>query len=287
MNNPNNNFNGFLNNSNIVNNKMMNTSYQLKQMEMLKRAAHMKRMKYLQDLKKKQMMEKLKNINSNDVKNYVIQPKNLNVTKQEKSDMTNKYKQLEQMYETNDNYKKTTKNIWKQRTNIPYKNIIKDADYNIKVNSDKDLIIHKVTNEDKNDSILEKQFEKFGSTINEHNKELKNMYSQSKELSHKKDFEYNHRYKYRVKFKTKDHGELKQDKIEQYKEEQKKLELNKKKIDDIYESMINNEMFSKEELKQMNVKDNDNLNELIDNTKSDITDNLKGKIKTRVRDKKK
>lgn len=282
MNNPN---NGFLSN-NEINNRMMQNTQQLKRMEMLKRAANMKRMKYLQDLKKKQLMERLKNINNDDIKNYVIKPKKLNVMSKEKIDMNNKYKSLSQMYENTDNYKKKTKNIWDKRTNNPYKNIIKDADYSIKVKSDKDLIIHKVTDEDKDDVILEKQFEKFGDTIDKHNKELKNMYSQSKELSHKKDFEYNHRYKYRVKFSTKDHDKLKQDKIEQYKDEQKKMESNKKKLDDIYESMLNNDMFSEEELKHINNSNNNELTEPdieIDN----IPDNLKKRIKTRVRNKKK
>jgi hypothetical protein len=86
----------------------------------------------------------------------------------------------------------------KKRTNLPYKGIIKNFDFNkIRANHKEDLIVHKVTEADKksfNDDIS-----KYSNTITKQQKELSEIYSENKKNDHKKNFEYQHKYKYRTK----------------------------------------------------------------------------------------
>jgi len=124
----------------------------------------------------------------------------------------------------------------KKRVNLPYKGIIKDFNYNKNINSEKDLIIHKVSSEDK--IHFNEDMNKFKTTNNTIDNEIKNIYSIDKQLNHKKDFEYQHKYKYRTKLETSDETDLRTDRIEFYKKEQNKLDDNKKKIDDILLNLI-------------------------------------------------
>lgn len=131
----------------------------------------------------------------------------------------------------------------RNRINQPYKGIIKDADFN-KIKIEKDLIVHTVCDEDKNEDKFEENLNKFGETIQTHNNEIKDIYSIDKKIQHKKEFDYQHKYKYRTKIEGSDDNELRTDRIEFYKKEQNKLEDSKKKVDDILFNLIDSGILS-------------------------------------------
>jgi hypothetical protein len=130
----------------------------------------------------------------------------------------------------------------KNRTNQPYKGIIKNFDYNRKFEKSEDLIVHKVSNEDKKDFF--KDVEKYTTEKEKQNKEIDNTYSKDKKNEHKKEFEYQHKYKFRAKIDDNVDADLRVDRIEFYKKEQEKMENSKKKIDDILINLIDSGILS-------------------------------------------
>jgi hypothetical protein len=130
----------------------------------------------------------------------------------------------------------------KKRTNQPYKGIIKDFDYNKKFTKSEDLIVHKVTEEDKKN--FENDVIKFNDKKQIQDKEIKDVYSKDKETKYKKEFEYEHKYKYRAKLDDDPESDLRTDRIEFYKKEQQKMEDSKKKIDDILINLIDSGVLS-------------------------------------------
>ena len=129
----------------------------------------------------------------------------------------------------------------KKRTNQPYKGIIKNFNYNKEFKKQDDLIVHKVTSNDKIN--FNNDIEKYNTTITTQNKEITNTYSIDKKNEHKKQFEYQHKYKYRNKLDNTE-SDLRVDRIEFYKKEQQKLEDSKKKIDDILLNLIDSGVIS-------------------------------------------
>jgi hypothetical protein len=154
----------------------------------------------------------------------------------------------------------------KKRVNLPYKGIIKDFNYNKVINSEKDLIIHKVSSQDK--IHFNEDMSSFKNKNINIDKEIKDTYSIDKQTTHKKEFEYQHKYKYRTKLESSDNGEsdLRTDRIEFYKKEQNKLDDNKKKIDDILLNLIDSGVLS-ENLDSINY-DKINAKELEDTLKN-------------------
>ena len=77
----------------------------------------------------------------------------------------------------------------KKRTNLPYKGIIKNFDFNkIRANHKEDLIVHKVTEADK--KTFNEDISKYSNTITKQQKELNEIYAENKKNEHKKNFEY-------------------------------------------------------------------------------------------------
>jgi hypothetical protein len=138
--------------------------------------------------------------------------------------------------------KKELDECMKKRTNQPYKGIIKNFDYNRKFVNKEDLIVHKVTDEDKNH--FEEDIVKYQSEKEKQNKEIDSAYSKDKLNEHKKEFEYQHKYKYRSKLDNDAESDLRVDRIEFYKKEQEKMEDSKKKIDDILINLIDSGVLS-------------------------------------------
>lgn len=145
--------------------------------------------------------------------------------------------------------KKELEECLKKRTNLPYKGIIKNFNYDRKFEKAEDLIVHKVTSEDK--IHFNEDVQKYNSQIKEQNKEIGNVYSKEKEDENKKKFEYQHKYKYRGKIANDSDVDLRTDRIEFYKKEQEKIENNKKKIDDILINLIDSGALS-ENLENIN-----------------------------------
>lgn len=173
--------------------------------------------------------------NSNDIKNSIIKPvklekPNINIEQIINDKIISSKKELEEAYT--------------KRTNIPYKGIIKNFDFNKKINNETDLIVHKVTLEDK--KLFNDDMSKYKKEIDTQNNELNDIYSSNKKTQHKKNFEYQHKYKYRTKLETSDNSNLRVDRIDFYKKEQSKLEDKKKKIDDILLNLIDSGILSED-----------------------------------------
>jgi len=152
----------------------------------------------------------------------------------------------------------------KKRVNLPYKGIIKDFNYNKVITSEKDLVIHKVSSEDK--IHFNEDMTTFKSKNNNIDKEIKDTYSIDKHTTHKKEFEYQHKYKYRTKLESTEESDLRTDRIEFYKKEQNKLDDSKKKIDGILLNLIDSGVLS-ENLDSINY-DKINAKELENTLKS-------------------
>ena len=93
---------------------------------------------------------------------------------------------------------------------------------------------------------------KYSNTITKQQKELNEIYAENKKNEHKKNFEYQHKYKYRTKLDVGEGdggeggegGDVRIDRIEYYKKEQLKVEESKKKMDDILMNLINKNAIS-------------------------------------------
>jgi hypothetical protein len=155
-----------------------------------------------------------------------------------------------------------------KRVNNPYKGIIKDFNYDQKLKKQDDLVIHKVTDQDKDKKQFDEKMDVFKDKITNQNTEIKDIYSIDKKTQHKKDFEYQHKYKYRTKLEAgNEESDLRVDRIEFYKKEQQKLEHNKKKIDNILLDLIDSGILS-DNLDSINFDkiDADKLAETLKNT---------------------
>ncbi len=124
---------------------------------------------------------------------------------------------------------------WKTRTNIPYKNILK-YEQNKVYNTQQDLVVYRSTNDDKLGLIDE--YDKLLDIIKKHNDELQSIYSISKEIEHKKNFEYVNKSKYKMPYDPKNYGDLK----EYYNTEQKKMERDQKRLEEIISKLTNDDI---------------------------------------------
>ena len=202
----------------------------------------------IQKLKEQQKVKQIEKINeyeTDKMKEAIIKP--VKIVK-ENFDIETKYNDLEK------GFKNKCSKYWENRTNIPYKVIIRDENeinkfINKKKINEDDLVVHKVTPKDKIG--VDEDLKKLENTLEVHNNELKVLYSANKKTEHKQKFEYNHKYKYRVKYEPSDHNQLKNNNINYLKQEQQKLEENKEKLDNIIDSLINNGIFNEDELQEM------------------------------------
>ena len=109
------------------------------------------------------------------------------------------------------------------------------------------MIVHKVTEEDKKG--LDESFEKFENKIENHNNELKSMYSISKELEHKEKFEYNHKYKYRIKHNPRDHIKMRNNIRSENEKEEINRENNRIKLDNLMDKLIKDGVLDENDIK--------------------------------------
>lgn len=207
------------------------------------------------------------NLDKDELRNAIIRP--IKIEKADKQEIIIKYRDLENTVSS----KKELDELWKKRTNQGYKNIIKDEKYQKKDYKKKeDLIVHKVTDADKLG--VDDELKDFEGKIESQNGELKIQYSASKETEHKKKFEYNNKYKYAIKYDPKAHDDLKDDNVEYFKKEQEKNEKDKKKVDDIIQTLLNSNILSDEEKKDL-VLLQDKSEELNEEIKKDIKEKNK------------
>jgi len=174
--------------------------------------------------------------NQDELKNIILQPMKI-----EKSIVD--FKSL--INNKTINNEKDFKESINKRVNEPYKGIIKNFDYSkIRAKHEEDLIVHKVTNLDKDKNLFNDKMKIFKTEIKTQNNDIKNIYSLNKVTEHKKEFDYQHKYKYRTKLDSNNDDDLRIDRIEFYKKEQSKAEENKKKIDDILFNLIDSGILS-------------------------------------------
>ena len=74
----------------------------------------------------------------------------------------------------------------KHMINNPYKCIIKDFDYNKKINEHNDLIVYTVNNKDKDEKIFEKNLQKHHTKKDKLNKDIQEMYGLDNKINIKK-----------------------------------------------------------------------------------------------------
>ncbi len=194
---------------------------------------------------------------------YIIDPIKINKTSTE--EINNKLHEIESNYivpvTRNTKFEEQSnaylRELWKNRTNQPYKNVIKkelfDKEYKKYYNDDifkkdinnkNELIVHKVIkNIDADEDLLEAEFLLIQEILEKHNGELKNIYSTSNENKYKKEFEYAQKYRYRLEYNPKDSEELK----DFYKKEQKKINKENKMLDQLIDMLVEGEDLSKEE----------------------------------------
>ena len=140
---------------------------------------------------------------------------------------------------------------WDKRTNVPYKNILKQEDYTKKFTTKEDLIVYKVSSDDKNRQKLESELNKLKILFEKHNSQLKLIFSASEENKHKEEFEYVHKITNKVKFDPKNCEDLKN----YYKKEQKKMSKENKRIDEMIELLLDGEELTKEDLIELSKQD--------------------------------
>ena len=184
--------------------------------------------------------ENLKNklSDKNYIRNILIKPVKIN---NEKKKIVENYQKKEKNSEIE------LKNAWKKRTNQPYKNIIKNDDYKKKISKSEDLIVHKVSEEDKKG--VKEELNKHLKQISDHNSELKAIYSTSNEIQHIKKFEYNHKYKFRVRSVTSTHENMKDNRMSELNNEKKEQDENNFKLDSIINDLKKEGILNDEDLK--------------------------------------
>lgn len=262
----------FQNNMLLQNNPIfmnMDRTQQFQQMQMLQ-SLQTQQAKEMQQVKHINKMNELNNkYDKEKIRESVIKPIRIEKNKKDRFELDNKWKEAEKNYRDNTgkNYGNEIQEYWKKRTNQPYKNIIKNEDVSKKnFKSKDDLIVHRVTKKDKEG--VDESYNKLQQNLEKHDDELQTIYSTDKRNEHKKKFEYNHVYKYRIQYDPKDHDKLKQDRIKYYKDRQKKEEEGKRTIDNILETLINDGIFDKNELSivSLDIKESKNT---VSDTSSD------------------
>ncbi len=227
-----------------------------------------------------------------ELSEFIIDP--IKINKTERGEIDKKLHDTEHMYlvPTSETKYENQSNaylreLWKSRTNQPYKNIIKkeafDKDYkkyyndNIfkkDINNRDELIVHKVIKDiDADEDLLEADFLLVQEILEKHNKELKSIYSVSNENKYKREFEYAQKYRYRLEYNPKDSEELK----DFYKKEQKKINKENKMLDQIIDMLVEQDDLSKDEIDKLNEalhkeKDTKDFKDLEDELRDELGD---------------
>lgn len=230
----------------------------------------MNKLKNLQQIKRLEKYNDLdKFIDKDTLKESVIAP--IKVIKPPINKIVNDYTIIKQTFDPDSNF---LKELWNSRTNQPYKNILKNENYAkipLKNAKKEDLIVHRVTDADKIG--LMDEFEELIQILEKHNNELKMIYTTSKEAEYKAKFIYHNASKFRIKYDPADFKKLKKDRIEFYQREQRKLERDKKKLEDLIESAILSGSLTDKDIKELELNDkNENLNELQEELKRELGD---------------
>ena len=213
-----------------------------------------------------------------ELTNCIICPVKIN--KSSTNEVSEAYDNLANQY-SSDKASGVVKEWWKERKNVPYKNILKDQDYSKEFKSQKDLIVHRISKRDKDEIEFMREYTKLKGLIETHNKDLKVIYSASEKTKHKKEFEYANKFKYKIKYNPKDFSQLK----DFYAKEQNKITREKKKIDTLIDMLVEDEEISEKDLDFLNKgnESKDSPEKSVD--KLDSVNKLMDRYKERRKDK--
>lgn len=149
-----------------------------------------------------------------------------------------------------------------KRKNTPYKNILKNENYEKEFKKKEDLIVHKITQLDKDKMKLLNEYEVLTRMLEKHDGELKLIYSASEETKHAEQFNYVQKYKNRIKYDPKNYEDLKQF----YKKTQRKYKKEERRIDDMIELLLASEDISEQEIEKIKQLSGDADEDGSDNT---------------------
>lgn len=146
----------------------------------------------------------------------------------------------------------------------------------------RDLIVHTVTDADK-DGVID-DHDRENHMRKELDDENRVIYSESNRTKHKKQFEYKHIYKYRIRIDSKNHIELKDDRVAYYEDQQRKLEADRAQSDALLSMMQENDMIDQGMLEAgLDKPDDDRVDEEVDALMSRLgLAPRKGKSKSRT-----
>jgi hypothetical protein len=168
---------------------------------------------------------------------------------------------------------------WNGRTNMPYKNILKNENYKKEFKKKEDLTVYKYSAVDKDKIKLAKELVDKKKKLERHNKELKIVFSASNEAACLEEFEYVQKYKYRIKYDPKNFSDLKKS----FKKEQKRLIKDSKRIDDIIELALN-ELDDISEEDRLKIKELQKIDNELDTYEiEDPTEKLQKEIEKQLR----
>ena len=204
------------------------------------------------------------NLSQDQLVNYVICP--IKVEKMDKKEQDNKYHDRSSQYTIDKKNPKNAPKIlqewWSERKNTPYKNILKDQNYKREFKDQSDLIVHKVTQLDKDKIRFENELLSLLLDTEVHDGELKIIFSKSEEGKHLEKFTYVNSYKNRIKYDPKNYDELKQF----YKKAQRQIKRDNRRIEEMLEYYIASDELTKDDIKEIeeSVKAFDNSDVSID-----------------------
>jgi hypothetical protein len=269
--NRNNNLQNFNVNSRIQHNALINSNPNLQQMARTISTSYssfderdkiqninkqLEKIKSLQEIKNNESFAGLDTIiDKKSLHESIICP--IKVVKPAKDNIATSYNQVKPDYTPNS---QVINAYWTQRTNEPYKNIIKTEDYkkiSLHNAAKSDLLVHKVSNADKLG--LMDEFKTLMTNLEKHNTELNLIYTTSKEAEYLSKFQYNNAAKFQIKYDPADFNKLKSDKILEYQIEQEKLETSRKRLEDLIESAITNGTLSSEDISELNIIRNNSV----------------------------
>ncbi len=207
------------------------------------------------NMAKMEQIKKIKNVNdlnmtTEQLSGYVICP--IKVERMDKKQYDQLLGERESTYITHsknkkENIPKVIKEWYDGRKNTPYKNILKNENYTKEFKKKEDLIVHKISQLDKDKIRLANEYETLARLLEKHDGELKVIYSASEETRHAEKFNYVNKYKNRIKYDPKNYDELKQF----YKKTQKKIKKENKRIDEMIELLLVSDQISKEDMKEI------------------------------------
>jgi hypothetical protein len=230
----------------------------------------------LEQIKRAKKIEDL-GLDKKQLSEYVIDP--FKIEKTDKKEIETQLSQRDPEYK--DGY---LKELWKTRTNQAYKNVLKkelfdkvykkyykDSIFDKNINDKSQLMVHKVVKTvDADKLLLNDDVKQLQNNLESHNKELKTIYSTSEKNKFKKEFEYAQKYRHRLEFNPKDAEELK----DYYKKEQKKINKTNKMVEELIDSLVEQNELTKEQVEELNKELNNNKDVIIEDLHSELKKEL-------------